>query len=153
MSNNFGNQFKFIAGVVIILRKDDKILFLRRKDTGFMDGYYGCPGGKVEGGETIIQAGVREALEKVSVNISPDKMQVVHVAKFLHPGRREGFCFFVEAFEWEGEPYIMEPKKYGDMVWASLNDLSDKIIPVEPQILRDISKKLFYSDHVFEEIR
>lgn len=38
-------RFKVCCAVYMIVRQDNKILFLKRQNTGYMDGYYALPAG------------------------------------------------------------------------------------------------------------
>ena len=58
-------------GVFILLRKEGKILLIRRKGTGYRDGWYSMPSGHLEKGEAISAAAVREAREEVGIRIDP----------------------------------------------------------------------------------
>jgi ADP-ribose pyrophosphatase YjhB (NUDIX family) len=56
-------RFKLIAAVYLVLIKNNKILLLRRHNTGYFDGYYSLPAGHVEKEETLIKA-LLEKLKK-----------------------------------------------------------------------------------------
>jgi 8-oxo-dGTP diphosphatase len=59
---------KPILTVDIIIRKDGKYVFIRRKNQPFKD-YWALPGGIVECGETIEQAALREAEEETGLKV------------------------------------------------------------------------------------
>ena len=58
-----------------ILKKDDKILFVKHRKHG--EEYYLLPGGGVDFGETFEIALKREFLEEVNLNISVDKLCLI----------------------------------------------------------------------------
>lgn len=145
MSKQINNRFKFIAGAVIILRKDNIFLLHRRKNTGWMDGYYGFIGGGIDGNETVIQAGVREAAEELGIKIFPDALRIVHVLHGRHKYGCEGFSFFLEAREWSGEPRNTEPDKCDDLIWTEVNQLPDNTIPHVRSVIEFIEQNIFYS--------
>lgn len=60
-----------IPEVSVLIRKGDKILFVLRTNTGWMDGFYALPGGHLEADENFTNAGVREAHEEVGITIGP----------------------------------------------------------------------------------
>ena len=47
--------------VEVIIQRGDKVYMIRRQNTGYMDGYYAFVCGHVEQGESLKQAGIREA--------------------------------------------------------------------------------------------
>lgn len=53
----------------LMLKKDGKYAFLLRANTGWRDGYFGLPAGKVERNESFEQGAIREGLEEVGVII------------------------------------------------------------------------------------
>ncbi|MFA5075151.1 MAG: NUDIX domain-containing protein [Candidatus Babeliales bacterium] len=149
MSQAFRNRFNFIAGAVLILHKDDKVLLQRRKNTDWMDGYYAFMGGGIDGGETIIQACIREAKEELGIHIDPNALKIVHVMHSYYPNKYECFSFFIEALDWSGTPQIMEPEKADDLIWVSPNNLPEKTVPPVRIALEAIEQKKFYSTFGF----
>lgn len=55
-----------IPDVMAIIRREGKILFVLRQNTGYADGTFCLPGGHVEPGESFSTAAMREALEEVN---------------------------------------------------------------------------------------
>ena len=51
---------RFPATVHLFFFRENQILLLRRFNTGFRDGEYSVPAGHLDGGETVMQAGIRE---------------------------------------------------------------------------------------------
>ena len=70
---------KVPVAVHLFFFQDNKILLLRRFNTGYEDGSYGVVAGHVDAGETVTQAAVREAREEVGVILEPADLQIVHV--------------------------------------------------------------------------
>lgn len=69
-------RYKIIPTVYLVLIRENKILLLRRYNTGFMDGYYSFPAGHVEANETLTQAMVREAKEEIGVDIKKRRFKI-----------------------------------------------------------------------------
>ncbi len=99
-----------------LLVKDDKIL-LAMKKRGFGAGKLNGVGGKVEEGETIELAAVREIGEEIGVMADPAKMEKVGNVEFYFKDKPEWnqhmHVFLVK--NWEGEPKESEemaPKWY-----------------------------------------
>ena len=87
-------RFKLIPTSHLILTKNDKILLLRRFNTGYEDGNYSVIAGHLDGNETFIQAMVREAKEEGGINIKPEDLEVVHVMHRKEPNE-ERIDFFI----------------------------------------------------------
>lgn len=139
-------RFKIEPYVVVILRKNDKILLLRRYQTGFGDGFYGCAGGGVDGKESVTYAVIREAHEELGIKIKKEDLKMAHVLHGLHDHGREAIGFFIEAIAWEGEPCNMEPHKCDHIEWFALDDLPKNTLPHLKHVLKMIKNGVFYSE-------
>lgn len=92
-----------------------------------MDGYYSVVAGHLEGGETVIEAMIREAKEEADIILDSDTLEIVSV---MHrKSGQERIDFFVSASSYKGSVKIMEPHKCSDMRWFSLEELPQNIIP------------------------
>ena len=127
----------------VILRKNDMVAMVLRKNTGWMDGCYGLPAGKVEYGETYAQGAVREAKEEAGVTIVVPDLEFAHVAH-RHGEENGEFMDWVDIYfevkSWGGEPYNAEPEKSERLDWLDLNNLPDNIVPSQRAALIAISK-------------
>jgi 8-oxo-dGTP pyrophosphatase MutT (NUDIX family) len=65
------------AAVYLIFRKDNRFAFVLRANTGWMNGHYALPAGRVERGESFLQAAVREANEEVAWWCNPKTSSIV----------------------------------------------------------------------------
>ena len=141
-------RFKIGAFVALILRKNEKILLIRRSNTGSGDGFYACAGGGVDGDEPITQAMIREADEELGIKLKKENLKIVHV---IHSKQRDGanesVGFFMEAMMWEGEPQNMEPHKHDDVAWFHLNDLPQNTFPRLIHVIKMMEEKVFYSEY------
>lgn len=86
MMNSKKVRFKLIPAVYLFLRKDNKVLLLKRANTGYQDGKYSVPAGHLDGDEVATKAMVREAQEEVGVVVDPKDMKLVHVCHRLSRG-------------------------------------------------------------------
>ena len=138
-------RFKLIPSVYLILLKDNKILLLRRYNTGFRDGEYSFIAGHLDGNETLRQAMVREAKEEANIELNSADLELVHTMN-RNETEEERIDFFFTAKKWEGEPKIMEPHKCDDLRWFETNNLPDNIIPYIKQVIDSVSKNMPYSE-------
>jgi 8-oxo-dGTP pyrophosphatase MutT (NUDIX family) len=109
------------AVTLCLLVKDDKIL-LAMKKRGFGVGKWNGIGGKVQEGETVEIAAVRETEEEVGVIVDPAKIEKVGNIEFYFKDKSEWnqhmHIFLVR--DWKGEPKESEemmPK------WHSQKDI------------------------------
>lgn len=137
----------------VILKKDDKIAMVRRKNTGWMDGFYGLPAGKVEYGETYRQGAAREVKEEAGVDIQEDDLEFAHIGH-RHSDQGDGkFQDWVDVYfiakKWEGEPYNAEKHKSDSLDWIDLDNLPDneKVVPAVFDVLSRINRNEKYSEH------
>lgn len=137
-------RFTLRAAVYLLLVKDEKVLLLRRFNTGWRDGEYTLPAGHVDGGEPVRTELCREAKEEIGVTIQPADLQFVHV---MHRGEDcEYVDFYFIAKTWDGEPANCEPDKCDDLQWCALTDLPSNVIPNAKQALEMYSKGESYSE-------
>ena len=76
------NQPKRLLVAGAFLVKDNKVLLAFRQNTSGDNGSYGLIGGKVEMGEPIHAALIREIYEEVGLRVKPEHMQLMHVISF-----------------------------------------------------------------------
>ena len=143
-------RFKLMPTVSVFLKKDDKFLLMKRKNTGWEDGKFALIGGGVDGKETVIKAAVREVKEECGVDIDINDLKVVHVLhiKFNNDFENdvEAISFFLEATKWDGEPTNMEPDKCEKLEWHSFDNVPENTVDVLKHVLKQINKNVFYSE-------
>ncbi len=118
--------------VYLVLRRGDDVLFGLRSGTGYRDGEYGLPSGKVHAGELLIDAIVREAQEEVDLDLDPSSLQLAHMVE-RHTPTGLWLDFFFLCTEWPGEPRNAESHKCAALEWLT---------PDHPAVIEYISAVL-----------
>jgi len=111
---------------LLLVEDEGQVLFGRRQNTGFEDGAYHLPSGHLEGGESVVEALIREAKEEIGVTIVPQHVEFVHVMHNSSSGGRVAFFFKVQ--RWESTPDNREPDKCSELRWFPLDSLPDQLI-------------------------
>ncbi|HEY2980507.1 MAG TPA: NUDIX domain-containing protein [Anaerolineales bacterium] len=117
----------FPVTVHLFLQREDRILMLRRFNTGYADGQYSVPAGHLDGNETVMAAAAREAGEEIGVRIEAD--QIVFSSVMHRNEGEERVDFFVRVPAWQGEPVNAEPAKCDDLRWVDVHALPENTIP------------------------
>ena len=135
----------FPTTIHLFFLRGDQILLLRRFNTGFRDGEYSVPAGHLDGGETVLEAGVREAKEETGVDLTIDDMTFSTVMHRIEDVERVDFFF--QAGAWTGEPFNAEPDKCDDLRWFDLNHLPENTVPYVRQALRNHLAGIPFSEY------
>jgi 8-oxo-dGTP pyrophosphatase MutT (NUDIX family) len=138
---------KFPVTVHLFLFRENQILLLRRFNTGFRDGEYSVPAGHLDGNETVIAAGIREAEEEAGIKIEADDMDFSSVMHRLEDDERVDF--FVCVHKWQGEPYNAEPDKCDELRWVNLNQLPVNTVPYVRQALGNHLNGIQFDEYGF----
>lgn len=149
-------RFRLTPAAYLVLIKKDKILMIRRANTGFEDGSYSLPAGHLDGEESVTQAIIREAKEEVNIDLKPEDLKVAHVmhrinseSAYFDDGvdHSERVDFFLVAEDWAGEIRNMEPEKCDDLKWFDIKNLPANTIDYVRQAISLIEKNIYYSEH------
>lgn len=131
--------YRAVVDVHLILqRPDGRVLLAQRAGTGYADGQWGVPGGKLDADEDVITAAIREAHEELGVHVDPDDVQYVTVIHHRNPGAEGRVGFFFRTHTWNGEPHNAEPHKCSGITWADLEHLPDPMIGYSLAALRQL---------------
>lgn len=149
--SKFDTARPYIAVYVILKRDDGKVVFVKRSNTGWMDGRYGLPAGKVEKLETFLQAAVREAKEEVGVGLDPTDLKHVLTVHRDSPddevdGDMTWVDVFFEAAKWQGEPYNAEPHMHSEIAWLDPRNLPETVIPIMMDTFGFLNDGLTYGE-------
>lgn len=136
------------AGIGVILVKEQKILLGKRHpdpdkaDSAFRSAGEWClPGGKIDWGETLEDAAIREVLEETGIKIFNPTVISVHNFK-------NEFAHFVTVGlvvkKWEGEARVMEPDEITEWKWFNLDRLPYPRYFPSFGVINNFLKKKFY---------
>lgn len=144
-TDKYATATPYIASYLIFL-KDDSIAFLLRGNTGYADGQYGLPSGKVEPNETYTECAIREAKEEVGATVLPQNIDPVLT---VHRKGEDG-TFWVDIYyavtEWDGELSNAEPDKHDELIWFKPQEFPTNIIPSVRHALQQIGLNNHYTE-------
>lgn len=144
------DRHQVVPAVYVLMREGDKVLILKRKDTGYRDGEYSMPSGHLDGGESAVVAAAREAREEAGVTIDPKDLKLVHVQhRVADEGDHERVNLFFEAKKWQGTPQNAEPHKCSEIRWASMDELPPDMLPEVQRFFRHLKAGNVYGDFGF----
>jgi 8-oxo-dGTP diphosphatase len=120
---------RHLIDVHVLLVRDGQVLLTRRRDPNPMfDGRWHLPSGKLDAGESVLAAAVREVREEVGVLVEPGDLRHVHTLHVNGSGPEPRLGLFFEACRWSGEPANREPAKCSGVQWFRLGDLPAGLI-------------------------
>lgn len=134
------------TAVYLVIRKDERVAFVLRQNTDWMNGFYSLPAGKVEKGESFTAAAVREAHEETGISVSPENLRALITVHRNSPDSLwVDMCF--EVLQWEGEPYNAEPHVHSELTWFDPRELPENVIPETRFLLQEIEAGKRYTEY------
>ena len=118
-------HFQLIVDVHLLLLSDDEVLLGRRANTGYGDGAYEPPSGRLAERETLVEAACRVAAAQVGITLDPTRISLAHVMHDVSGAGR--MAFFLTADAWVGEPGTAA-FSYSDFGWFPLCELPANMI-------------------------
>ena len=122
------SRFRAAVAVYGMLRRDGRVLLLRRKGSGYRDGELSLPAGHLEGDEDAVAGLERELREEIGVEVEHCQLALVMHRRRETPGDDEYLDLFFDVTRWVGEPVIGEPHKCSELVWAGLEELPGDVV-------------------------
>ncbi len=115
------------VAVGILMKSNGDVLFGQRPEGKPYAGYWEFPGGKVEAGETILDALKREFVEELGVSIQSAEpwCGVEHV----YPHAHVRLHFFISR-QWHGEPQSLEGQAFAWQGSVQLDPVLPATIPL-----------------------
>lgn len=140
-------MYKLPSYVGIILKKDNKVLFVKRHNTDWASGYWNFPGGLLEEGETLVNAAIREAQEELGAIINSNDLKLIYVLQVRKSDKNTkdifGFCFLAE--QWQGMPINNEPHRHSEIGWFDLSDLPQNVTDHALAVIDGLKNNRMYS--------
>ena len=121
-----------------VILKDGKILLILRKNNNEYNGIWSNPGGKVEEGETVEEAVIREIREELGIGV-----KIVRKLSDYYDYKNNEIYGIYPGYEVRivyGEPEIKEPNKIGEIRYFSLDELPINIAAWTKQFVDDLTK-------------
>jgi 8-oxo-dGTP diphosphatase len=139
----------------IIENERGEWLFVLRKHTGYMDGQYGLPGGRVEPGEPADLGAANEVAEEVGLGLRLADLQLVHVQHRSKAGDPDEFGqildpridFYFKPTRWSGQPVNAEPHRHSEIAWLDPDDLPKNVMVFIADAIMQIRKGKTFSRH------
>jgi len=106
--------------VLLILTDGDDVLLALRDGTGYADGQWNLPSGKLEFGEDVVSAVIRETAEEIGVRLQPAEVRLAATVHHCNTAghARVGLVFTAtHAPSRHGEPINVEPHKCAKIEW------------------------------------
>jgi 8-oxo-dGTP diphosphatase len=111
------------VAVGVLVRADGAFLLTTRPPGKAYAGYWEFPGGKLEPGETVLQALARELYEELGIRIAAAEPWRVEVVDYPHALVRLNFC---KVLQWSGALQMREGQAF------SWEQLPVAVFPVLP---------------------
>lgn len=121
--------YRSIVDALLILVRGNEVLLAQRQGTGYADGAWNLPSGKLEDGETVLQAAQREGLEEIGIHTTENDLDFVHLIHYRNASGDARIGVFFQVRDWQGEPYNAEPHKCAQVKWCPLDRLPPNTYP------------------------
>lgn len=109
-----------------LLKDHDKVLLLKKPRRG----WYAMPGGKMEYGESIQEAAIREFREETGLElVNPELYSVATMVKKLDANVSDEWMMFTFVCDWY-EGTLVDFCKEGELQWVPISSLAT--LPIAP---------------------
>jgi 8-oxo-dGTP diphosphatase len=128
-------HFQLIVDVHLLLVSNGDLLLGRRANTGYGDGAYEPPSGRLTERETLMEAAVRVAEAQVGIVLDPARVSLAHVLHDVSGAGRMAFFLTIDGWPGQEVPVPGDPaspapvtRSYSDFGWYPLADLPANMI-------------------------
>ncbi len=128
------------VAAAVIIRPDDHFLLTSRPEGRPYAGYWEFPGGKIEAGESALQALDRELQEELGIQIKQAYPWITRVFTYAHATVR---LHFYRVVDWYGEPFGRENQL---LSWQTVDNLSvTPLLPANFPVMRGLALPSVYA--------
>ena len=138
-------KHNFRVAVNLMFVRDNKVLLMRRANTGWNDGMYALMGGHVEDKENVYDAAVREAHEELGLIVKPENLKPLFSMQ-VYP---DHIYYYFGCEEFEGNPQNMELDQCDDIQFFDTNELPENIIEADKKAIEAVFGKSQKEQTVF----
>lgn len=140
------SKFMTYVTVQLLLIKDNKVLLMKRQNTGYEDGKYGFVGGHLEEGEDFKTTIIREAKEELNIELERKKLKFSCLVHRSGVTKNYVNIFFVTDC-YSGKMENKEVEKCSEIVWRDIHNLPDNIIEIEKRVLENYGSNNFLIEY------
>ena len=132
------SQIVEVAAAVMLRAEGREFLLAQRPEGKVYAGYWEFPGGKVEPGETVRQALIRELQEELGITVTECAPWLTRQFTYPHATVRLNFW---RVTAWEGEIGITAPLEHSAVEWLACGAAASvaPILPANDPILKALS--------------
>lgn len=138
------------AGVGVMLIRDGKILLGKRNDDPVKadsllqgEGTWTLPGGKLDFGESLEDAAVRETMEETSIHVEKGSLELISISNDISP-KAHFVTLGFRAAKFSGVPKTMEPEEIVEWKWFPLESLPEPLFPPSRNIILNYKSGCVY---------
>ena len=123
-------HFQLIVDIHLLLVANGDLLLGRRANTGYGDGAYEPPSGRLAERETLVEAAVRVAAAQMGIALDPARVSLAHVLHDVSGAGRMAFFLTADGLADEACPLPTAEgaRSYSDFGWYPLTDLPANMI-------------------------
>lgn len=108
--------------------KNGEIFLMKRSNTGFQDGKWSVPAGRLNENETLIEGAIREAREEVDADVEEKNIQNFMMMSHKDERGERLYAFFL-CNEWRNDLKNLEPAVCSEVRWFRVDALPQNMVP------------------------
>lgn len=119
----YGKNISYYIGAHAWIRRDDKVLLMRRNDAkAYMPGKWDIPGGTLEAGEDPVETIIREVREETGINIRVNNIRYAYSNKVELPLRQT--LQLVYDAEYISGDVTLNPREHTEYKWVREDEVA-----------------------------